>query len=360
LQDGSNAGIYLLLRIFVDLSAIGCRQDMHDQPKFFPQRGTAFFADGRSVRPQIEGTVARSQGDAGSYFLTGMVDGKEGDMMPLPTTVALLARGQERYNIYCSPCHSRVGNGLGMIVQRGYYAAADFHTTRLRDAPLGHFFNVITNGYGAMPDYAAQLAPEDRWAVAAYVRALQLSQNARPADLNANARVEKLDDVAEREGLSKGFLAAWYPRTSPTVMAAVKAPEATTAILTPPLPETPAAPGSTKVPTPREPQSANPENAVAPKKSPTPVPEKAAPKRDVAAGHEIYTHNCQVCHQPARTGIPPNIPALIGIVDKVGEDRIRFVVTNGIPAGKPPMPSFAEKLSAEDIENLIGFLGTSD
>src|SRR6202008_278417 len=122
----------------------GCRQDMQDEPKFFPQRGTTFYADGRSVRPQVANTGAR---------------------------------GQERYNVYCTPCHSRVGNGDGMIVQRGYRPAGDFHTERLRNAPLGHFFAVITNGYGAMPDYASQVTPQDRWAIVAYIRALQLSQN---------------------------------------------------------------------------------------------------------------------------------------------------------------------------------------
>ena len=111
-----------------------------------------------------------------------------------------MERGQERYNIYCTPCHSRVGNGAGMIVQRGYRPAGNFHTDRLRNAPLGHFFNVMTNGYGAMPDYAAQLTPEDRWAVAAYIRALQLSQNAKPGDVPPGAQVEALHKIAEQRG----------------------------------------------------------------------------------------------------------------------------------------------------------------
>ena len=187
----------------------GCRQDMHDQPKFFPQRGTSFYADGRSARPQVENTVARNQLHQDAYFYTGLQDGKEGDGLPIPLTAEVMQRGQERYNIYCTPCHSRVGNGDGMIVQRGYRPAGDFHTERLRNAPLGHFFNVMTNGYGAMPDYAAQLTPEDRWAVAAYVRALQLSQNAKQADVAAGQHVQDLHDIAKDEGLQPGFADPW-------------------------------------------------------------------------------------------------------------------------------------------------------
>ena len=163
------------------LALAGCRQDMHNQPKFYPQRGTTLYADGRSARPQVENTVARGQMHQDSYFYTGMIDGAEGAAMPFPVTMDVLARGQERYNVYCTPCHSRVGNGVGMIVQRGYSKAGNFHTARLNSAPLGHFFSVITNGYGSMPDYASQLTPEDRWAVTAYIRALQLSQNAQMA-----------------------------------------------------------------------------------------------------------------------------------------------------------------------------------
>jgi len=187
----------------------GCRQDMHDQPKFFPQRGTTFYTDGRSARPQVENTVARNQLHQDAYFFTGLQDGKEGDGLPIPLTTEVMQRGQERYNIYCTPCHSRVGNGDGMIVQRGYRPAGDFHTDRLRNAPLGHFFNVMTNGYGAMPDYAAQLTPEDRWAVAAYVRALQLSQNAKQADVAAGQHVQDLHDIAKDEGMQPGFADPW-------------------------------------------------------------------------------------------------------------------------------------------------------
>lgn len=191
------------------LTLAGCRQDMHDQPKFYPQRGSSFYADGRSVRPQVEATVARNQLHADSYFATGFQNGHEGDGMPFPVTEIVLARGQQSYNIYCTPCHSRVGNGAGMIVQRGYAAAGNFHTARLQAAPLGHFFNVISNGYGAMPDYAAQLTPENRWAVVAYVRALQLSQHAAQADVATGAHFEPLDSIAEHEGFPANFAYEW-------------------------------------------------------------------------------------------------------------------------------------------------------
>ncbi len=187
----------------------GCRQDMHNQPKFYPQRGSDFYADGRSVRPQVTNTVGRSQLHQDVYFYTGFVNGKEGDGMPFPVSLQVLERGQERYNVFCTPCHSRVGNGGGMIVQRGYAKAGNFHTDRLRQAPLGHFFNVISNGYGAMPDYSAQLTEAERWSVVAYVRALQLSQKASQADVGNGEHAEPLDQIAEREGLPPGFAQDW-------------------------------------------------------------------------------------------------------------------------------------------------------
>jgi mono/diheme cytochrome c family protein len=193
----------------------GCRQDMQDEPKFFPQRGTTFYSDGRSVRPQVANTVARNQGDEGSYFYTGLINGKEGDGLPIELTADTMERGQERYNIYCTPCHSRVGNGDGMIVQRGYRPAGNFHTERLRNAPLGHFFAVITNGYGAMPDYAAQITPQDRWAIVAYIRALQLSQSAKEGDVPSGQHVQDLHQIANEQGLPPGFADPWgFPSTA--------------------------------------------------------------------------------------------------------------------------------------------------
>ncbi len=190
------------------LSLAGCRQDMHNQPKFYPQRGSSLYSDGRSVRPQSQNTVARGQLDATSYLMTGFEAGKEGDGMPMAVDIALLQRGQQEYNVFCSACHSRVGNGGGIVVQRGYRPAGNFHTDRMRSMPLGHFYNVIANGYGAMPDYSAQLNVEERWAVVAYIRALQLSQSATVADAGGN-KVEKLGDVAERSGLSRNFASEW-------------------------------------------------------------------------------------------------------------------------------------------------------
>ncbi len=195
----------------------GCRQDMHNQPKFVPQRGTDFYADGRSARPQVENTVARSQLHQDTYFYTGMENGKEGDGLPFPATMAVLERGQERYNIYCTPCHSRVGNGAGMIVERGYAKAGNFHEARLIAAPLGHFFAVMTNGYGAMPEYSAQITPQDRWAIAAYIRALQLSQAAKPGDVPAGESPKSLATIAESLGMAAPTASDWaLPPTAVT------------------------------------------------------------------------------------------------------------------------------------------------
>jgi mono/diheme cytochrome c family protein len=191
------------------LLAAGCRQDMQNEPKMIPQRGTTMFADGRSARPQVEHTVARGQLDEDRYFYTGLVDGKEQDAMPFPVTLAVLERGQERYNVYCTPCHSRVGNGDGMIVQRGYKPAGNYHDAKRLAEPLSHYFYVMTNGYGAMPDYSAQLTPVDRWAVAAYIRALQLSQNAKPSDVPSGVQVQNLKDIARQEELPESYAGPW-------------------------------------------------------------------------------------------------------------------------------------------------------
>ncbi len=187
----------------------GCRQDMHNQPKFYPQRSTTFYADGRSARPQVENTVARNQLRQDAYFDTGLQDGKEGDGFPLPLTPALLQRGQEKYNVFCTPCHSRVGNGAGMIVQRGYRPAGNFHTDRLRQAPLGHFYSVIANGYGAMPEYGSQVNAADRWAIVAYIRALQLSQSATAADVPVGQHPQELHEIANQQGMPPGFADVW-------------------------------------------------------------------------------------------------------------------------------------------------------
>ena len=193
----------------------GCRQDMQDQPKLIPQRGTDFFADHRGARPQVLNTVARGQLHDDTYFETGVIQGPNGyreeqNVMPFPVTMEVLKRGQERFNVYCTPCHSRVGNGLGEIVDRGYKPAANLHDQVRMSQPISHYFYVMTHGYGAMPDYSAQLAPVDRWAVAAYIRALQLSQAATPQDVPAGAQIRNLSDLATEAG-PPGLRAALEP-----------------------------------------------------------------------------------------------------------------------------------------------------
>jgi hypothetical protein len=178
---------------------------MHNQPKMIPQRGTEFYADHRSARPQVEDTVARGQLREDSYFYTGVVEGANGyreeqDLMPFPVTMTVLKRGEERFNVYCTPCHSRVGNGLGEIVERGYKPAANLHDQVRIAEPVSHYFYVMTHGYGAMPDYSDKLTPADRWAVAAYIRALQLSQAATVQDVPAGAQIRSLKSLAEEEG----------------------------------------------------------------------------------------------------------------------------------------------------------------
>lgn len=164
-------------------AASGCRQDMHNQPKYRPLRATSFFADGGSARPLVEGTVARGTLQEDQAFFTGRTGNTLVTELPFAVDAQVLARGQERYNIYCSPCHDATGSGRGMVVQRGFRPPASFHEERLRNAEVGHFFDVMTNGFGAMPDYRQQIAARDRWAVAAYIRALQLSGHADRADV---------------------------------------------------------------------------------------------------------------------------------------------------------------------------------
>ncbi len=150
---------------------------MYDQEKYEPLEASSFFTDGQAFRPAIEGTVARGQLRLDAHFYEGKVNGQLTDDLPMPVTASLLNRGQERFDIYCAPCHGRTGQGNGMIVQRGMKQPPSFHLQRLRDMPVGYYFDVITNGFGVMYNYAAQVPVEDRWAIAAYMRTLQLSQN---------------------------------------------------------------------------------------------------------------------------------------------------------------------------------------
>ncbi|MGH9590095.1 MAG: c-type cytochrome [Terracidiphilus sp.] len=282
-----------------------------------PGRHSAFFADGRSGRQQIPGTIAREEYLDDTYLTTGLENGAEGKEMPYPVTWAVLKRGQERFNVYCSPCHSRVGNGKGEIVARGFAAAGDLQSTRLREAPLGHYFYVMTHGYGAMPDYAAQITPEDRWAVAAYIRALQLSQSAPRGDVPSGVHIAHIHDVLTSAKLSRDFLDGWDAGededSGPSgISATAHVAKATS---------------------------------------------KHATEADARKGNAIYLKNCAACHRPSRTGIPPMFPSLLGIVDKDGEGKVRRVIKNGIPDAQPPMPAHPG-LTESDIDDLIAFLRT--
>ena len=161
------------------MSVAGCdlRQAMYDQERYEPLEGSAFFADGLSSRQPVPGTVARGQLHLDEHLYQGKVQGELAPTLPVELKAELLERGQERYDIFCAPCHDRTGSGKGMIVQRGFKAPPSLHLDRLRQIPIGHFFDVITNGFGAMYSYASRIPVEDRWAIAAYIRALQLSQS---------------------------------------------------------------------------------------------------------------------------------------------------------------------------------------
>ena len=182
-----------------------CRQDMHDAPRFDPLEKSDFYADRRSARPLIDGTVARGQLRANDAYYTGKENGQPLPGLPAGITLdkALLERGQSRFNVYCAPCHSQTGEGDGMVVRRGYKQPPSFHDPRLRAQPLGYFYDVMTRGFGQMPDYAAQIQPKDRWAIAAYVRVLQVSRHAAVADVPA-ADKPKLDAAEAQKGAAAG------------------------------------------------------------------------------------------------------------------------------------------------------------
>lgn len=167
----------------VALTVTGCGRNMFDQPRADTYEASPFFADGSSNRPLLEGTVSRERGDVDPSFFSGQ--GPDGMLteVPFEVTLEVLQRGQERYDIYCSVCHNYDGDGRGMIVQKGAVQPTSFHEQRLLDAPVGYYFNAMTNGFGRMYSYASRIPPEDRWAIAAYVKALQLSQNAFVADI---------------------------------------------------------------------------------------------------------------------------------------------------------------------------------
>ncbi|HKV38835.1 MAG TPA: cytochrome c [Blastocatellia bacterium] len=200
--------------------ASACNQQMANEPKYIPLRASDSFADGKSARPLEDNTVPRGYLRAESDFYTGKTSAQPSsngpaqapsapgstpagttaagkpsgpvdiNYIPIPVTAELMERGRDRFNIFCTPCHGRLGDGQGMIVKRGFRQPPSYHIDRLRNAPLGHFFDVITNGFGAMPDYAQQIPPGDRWAIVAYIKALQLSQNATAADVPTSKRAQ--------------------------------------------------------------------------------------------------------------------------------------------------------------------------
>lgn len=184
----------LLLAVAVGVA--GCRQDMHDAPRYEAFEASTTYADGRASRNLPVGTVARGWLREDEAIYTGKVNGQFVDAFPFAISHDDLARGQQRFNVYCTPCHGRLGDGNGMVVQRGLRQAASYHQDRLRQEKIGYFFDVITNGFGAMQGYAEQVPVRDRWLIAAYVRALQLSQNASVTDVPADKRAE-LDGPAK-------------------------------------------------------------------------------------------------------------------------------------------------------------------
>jgi mono/diheme cytochrome c family protein len=189
------------------VSVAACRQDMHDQPKYTALQETDFFADGQASRPPVSNTVARGQLNEDMLLTTGKVGADDATVFPFPVTEQVMARGRERFNVFCSPCHGQTGLGDGMIVRRGYRRPPALGEQRLIDSPVGHIFDVITNGFGAMPDYADQVPVNDRWAITAYVRALQLSTHASIDDVPAADRA-RLD-----ENRTSGAAGAPAPQT---------------------------------------------------------------------------------------------------------------------------------------------------
>lgn len=167
------------------LLAGGCVQQMANQPRYEPLERSALFDNGQSARPLPADTVARGQLREDELLYQGTVDGRPAELFPFPIDETDMAEGQESYNIFCTPCHGPTGAGDGMVVRRGFPAPPSFHSERLRQTPVGRYFQVISEGFGDMPGYASQIEPERRWAIIAYVRALQLSQHAAPGDVPA-------------------------------------------------------------------------------------------------------------------------------------------------------------------------------
>jgi mono/diheme cytochrome c family protein len=193
----------------------GCRHDMQNQNKMRPYRESTFYSDGASARPLPAHTVARGELRADEAYYSGIRGGKPVADVPFPVTREVLLRGEQRYDIFCSPCHGRTGDGRGMIVTRGYKQPPTFHSEQLRNSQVGWFFSVMTQGFGVMPSYAAQVTVADRWAIAAYIRALQYSQNARLADLPADERQKLAGELSAGSAAPAPAPAAPTPAPAP-------------------------------------------------------------------------------------------------------------------------------------------------
>jgi mono/diheme cytochrome c family protein len=191
---GSRHPCLVLLLVAVSCAAGACRQMMANEPRYEPYEASDFFMDGQSARPRVDGTIAYERARADDPFYTGASGGGFIEAVPVRITRELLARGRERFDIFCSPCHGRTGYGDGMDVERGFPRPPSYHSDRLRSAPAGQLFDVITNGYGAMASYRTRVPPADRWAIVAYVRALQLSQNAPLEDVPPDVRRRLLEE----------------------------------------------------------------------------------------------------------------------------------------------------------------------
>jgi len=193
------------------LALTACRQDMQDEPRYKPLAASEFFADHRSARPQVEGTVARGHLRIDEARYTGKLDGEDIDQFPIPIARADIERGRDRFNIYCTPCHGRLGDGNGMVVLRGFRQPTSYYSDKLMKAPVGHFFDVMTNGFGAMPSYASRVEPDDRWRIVAYIRALQFSESAKISDVPP-AQQQNLPVEAPPNGMAASGVA---PKPAP-------------------------------------------------------------------------------------------------------------------------------------------------
>jgi len=207
LTDGRRSRLIVRLAVLAALGVLlwsaGCRQDMHDQPRFKPLGSTDIFADGRQSRSPVAGTVARGDLREDTLLYTGRIGGKFARSFPEPVTMETMRRGRDRYDIFCSPCHDKLGTGVGMVVRRGMSQPPSMHIDRLRDVEHGYLFDVITNGFGRMSGYAAQVPVRDRWAIVAYVRALQYSRSAPLTDVPGDAR-RLLDTVTSGQPARPG------------------------------------------------------------------------------------------------------------------------------------------------------------